>query len=127
MTPIIESSVKRHIENITSRISRENLKSANTARSDFNSNQEDNEGLGLHTKCRPEYLTSRNNETPNRVKQGTRTLEHSFKDILGSWGIDPNNSSSEEHSNAFTKMGCRPTTLQDYYIGELSFSIQCEM
>ena len=121
LTPIIESSVKRHIENITSRISRENL---SKRRSDFNSNQEDNEGMGLHTKCRPDYskaVNSKNSsETRNRVKQGTRQLEHSFKDILASWGIDPNNSSSEEHNDAFTKMGCQPTTLQDYYIGKLS-------
>ena len=120
LTPIIENSVKHHIENIANRIS-ENFKSAAAAETDFNSNRVDNECGGQNTRCGTlaEYLKVHLNEPATRVQEGSNEIHEGLGDILKTLGVNVENSDANGHSNAFLQLGCKPTTLQDYYIGML--------
>ena len=126
LTPIIEDTVKRHIETIAQRISEKfqyctststtenrELEGKASLKSNFNSNQldnVDNEVMGVHTNV-PSPVNQK------RTRPTEAGLEEELRQILQSWDVETETETTDQQS-IFRKLGSGPTTLQDYHIGE---------
>ena len=126
LTPIIEDTVKRHIETIAQRISEKfqyctststtenrELEGKASLKSNFNSNQldnVDNEVMRVHTNV-PSSVKQK------RTRPSEAGIEVELKQILQSWDVETETETTDQQS-IFSKLGSGPTTLQDYHIGE---------
>ena len=126
LTPIIEDTVKRHIEtiaqrisekfqycNLTSRTENRRLEGKTSLKFNFNSNQldnVDNEVMRVHTNV-PSSVKQK------RTRPSEAGIEVELKQILQSWDVETETETTDQQS-IFSKLGSGPTTLQDYHIGE---------
>ena len=123
MVPLIEESVKRHIESLALRISHKlepgrgqrTLKLAPA-------NQTDNDSCCLHTNSGDQTLSQHQEPTgAARVRAGREELQEEFQQTLNTWGLETTKLGRDNHQENFLSMGFKKTTLQDYFIGEFLF------
>ena len=118
LVPLIEESVKRHIESLALRISHKlepgrgqrTLKLAPA-------NQTDNDSCCLHTNTGDQTLSQEPGRAA-RVRAGAEELQEEFQQTLNTWGLETTKLGSDNHQENFLSMGFKKTTLQDYFIGE---------
>ena len=125
LVPLIEESVKRHIESLALRISHK-LESGRGQQRTLKlapANQTDNDSCCLHTNTEPQTLSQHDLSNPEsskaaRVGAGGEELQEEFQQTLNSWGLETAKVKDDNHQENLLSMGFKTTTLQDYFIGE---------
>ena len=116
LVPLIEDSVKRHIESLALRISHK-LEAERGHKLKLDPNQTDNDSCCLHTNT--ETLSQHQLGNPPRVRAGAEDLQQEFQQTLNTWGLETGKEkNSDNHLENILSMGFKKTTLQDYFIGE---------
>ena len=118
LVPLIEDSVKRHIESLALRISHklEAGRGQASHKLKLEPNQTDNDSCCLHTNTEP---TLSQHHLSSRVRAGAEELQQEFQQTLNIWGLETGKEeSNDNHLENILSMGFKKTTLQDYFIGE---------
>ena len=118
LVPLIEDSVKRHIESLALRISHklEAGRGQGSHKLKLEPNQTDNDSCCLHTNTEP---TLSQHHLSSRVRAGAEELQQEFQQTLNTWGLETGKEeSNDNHLENILSMGFKKTTLQDYFIGE---------
>ena len=133
LVPLIEESVKRHMESLALRISH-NLERGEAACRlplKLDPNQTDNDPRRLHTDAAQtlsQHQTQKSLHTDlsktlsqhqsARVGAGRGDLEEECRQTLSSWGLDTRKEKNYNHEENLLSLGFKKTTLQDYFLGE---------
>ena len=141
LVPLIEESVKRHMESLALRISHnfERGEAACRLPLKLDPNQTDNDPRRLHTDAAQTLSQHQSQESLHpdpgpsqtlsqhqreesgpsaRVGAGRGDLEEECRQTLSSWGLDTRKDKNYNHEENLLSLGFKKTTLQDYFIGE---------